>query len=186
VTREITDPDVQILAALSASIQQDYVDPAEDPWAGSPFGWILTRPSRQKGAIGEKLVAGWAASKDLNVTRSRNSEADRIIEGHRVEIKLSTLWKSGVYKFQQIRDQAYDQLFCLGISPFDAHAWVLPKELLYRQVIGHMGQHTGAAGTDTAWLSFPATAPYEWMKPFGGSLRDAFTVLKGLGEGSAA
>jgi hypothetical protein len=56
-------------------------------------------------------VAGWCAAKGLDVTSSRNPEADRVIAGKRVEIKFSTLWESGVYKFQQIRDQDYEYFF---------------------------------------------------------------------------
>ena len=44
-----------------------------------------------------------------------------------MEIKFSTLWKSGVYKFQQIRDQEYDAMVLLGISPFSAACWIVPK-----------------------------------------------------------
>ncbi|HSH60076.1 MAG TPA: hypothetical protein VK988_10625 [Acidimicrobiales bacterium] len=183
MARQISDPDVQILAGLASALQSDYVSPEDDPWAGSPFAWILTRPSRQRGAIGEQLVAGWCAAKGLDVTRSSNSEADRIIEGHRVEIKFSTLWTSGVYKFQQIRDQGYDQLFCLGVSPFDAHGWVVPKSVLLDKVIGKMGQHTGSSGLDTAWLSFKPSSPYAWLEPYGGSLKDAFQRLLSVGRG---
>lgn len=175
--RIISDPDVQILAGIAGTIQADYARPDEDPWAGSPFAWILACPSRQKGAIGEQLVAGWCAAKGLNVLRSGDSEADRVIEDRRTEIKFSTLWQSGVYKFQQVRDQRYEQLFCLGLSPFDAHAWVIPKDVLYDYVIGHTGQHTGASGTDTAWISFPAHSPPAWIRPFGGRLSQAFSLL---------
>jgi hypothetical protein len=115
------------------------------------------------------------------VLRSDNSEADRIVNGHRIEVKFSTLWTSGVYKFQQIRDQKYDHLLCLGLSPSAAHCWVLPKDVLLQYVIGHMGQHTGAAGTDTAWLSFQANRPYDWMRPYGGSLEEAWAVIDRLG-----
>ncbi len=179
----IRDPEVVLLAGLAGGLEADYADDGDDPWEGSPFGWIKSRPSRQVGAIGEQLVAGWCASKGFDVTRSPSSEADRVINGQRVEIKFSTLWHSGVYTFQQIRDQAYDCLFCLGISPFDAHAWVLPKTILLQHVIGRMGQHTGSSGTDTAWLSFEANSPYDWMTPHGGTLSQAFEALSATPRG---
>lgn len=146
---KIHDPEVQLLATLSATLEADYVSDPEDPWVGSPFAWILKQPSRTKGAIAEKLVAGWCATKGFDVVRSRHSDADRVVEGHRLEIKFSTMWKNGIYKFQQIREQGYDHCFCLGVSPFDARAWLLPKPVLRAHVIGHMGQHTGASGGDS-------------------------------------
>lgn len=179
----ILDPDVQILAALSTTLAPDYAPALDDPWLGSPFEWILRVPSRTKGAIGEALVAGWAAAKGFDVTRSPNSDADRVINGQRVEIKLSSLWKSGGFKFQQIRDQQYDYCFCIGISPFDAHAWLLPKAVLLEHVIGHMGQHTGAAGRDTSWLGFQRDQPYEWMAPYGARLSDVARLLDSNGRG---
>ncbi len=108
----------------------DYVDPAKDPWIGSPFAWIRTRPSRQVGTIGEQLVAGWAAAKGLDVVRTGDSDADRVINGKRIEIKFSMLWTSGRYVFQQIRDQRYDYALLLAISPFTASCWVVPKSVL--------------------------------------------------------
>ncbi len=181
--REITDQDVQILAALSTTLAPDYLPAADDPWIGSPFQWILRVPSRTKGAIGEALVAGWAAAKGFDVVRSKNSEADRIINGQRIEIKMSSLWKSGGFKFQQIRDQDYDYCFCIGISPFDAQAWLLPKPILLEHVIGHMGQHTGATGTDTAWLGFDSNKPFDWMTPYGDRLSDVARLLEENGRG---
>jgi len=129
------------------------------------------------------LVAGWCAAKGFDVVRSRSSQADRIVDGHRIEIKFSTLWKNGGYKFQQIRDQDYDYAFCLGVSPFDAHAWLIPKTILRQYVIGHMGQHTGAGGSDTAWLGFPPNKPFDWMAPYGGRLSDVAQLLSTNGRG---
>lgn len=83
---KIHDPEVQLLATLSATLEVDYASDSDDPWIGSPFAWILQQPSRTKGAIAEKLVAGWCATKGF-------------------EIKFSTMWKNGIYKFQQIREQ---------------------------------------------------------------------------------
>lgn len=179
----ITDSEVLLLAGIAGTLKADYETKTADPWIESPFGWIKSRPSRQVGAIGEQLVAGWCAAKGLDVVRSRNSDADRIIHGQRLEIKFSTLWASGGYKFQQIRNQEYDYLFCLGVSPFDAHGWVFPKSVLLERVIGHMGQHTGSGGTDTAWLGFDVRRPYDWMAPYGGSLSEAFTVLSKMPRG---
>ena len=107
--QQIKDPDVQTLVSIAGMLRKDYVrDGDNDPWADSPFGWIRTRPSRQRGRIGEQLVAGWCAAKGLDVTSSRNPEVDRVIAGKRVEIKFSMLWESGIYNFQQIRDQDYE------------------------------------------------------------------------------
>ncbi len=182
--KRIIDEDVKLLASLSAAIAPDYAVAEDDPWVGSPFEWILRVPSRTKGAIGEALVAGWAAAKGFDVTRSHTSDADRIINGQRIEIKLSTLWKNGGFKFQQIRDQEYDFALCIGISPFDAHAWLLPKDILRQHVIGHMGQHTGSSGTDTSWIGFQIDQPYDWMKPYGERLGDVARLLDSNGSGT--
>jgi len=179
----IEDPDVRDLVMLATGLEPGFAAPVNDPWSGSPFRWVLSQPSRTKGAIGEKLVSGWAAMNDFDVSRSDDSDADRIIDGWRVEVKLSTLWRNGGYKFQQIRDQRYDYCLCLGIAPFDAQAWLLPKALLLEHVIGRMGQHTGRTGRDTAWLGFPADEPFPWMEPFGDRLSSVRRLLRDAGHG---
>lgn len=176
---QIKDPEVLMLATIAGTLKDDYVrEGPDDPWAGSPFAWIRTCPSRQVGKIGEQLVAGWCAAKGLDVTRSSNSEADRVIAGRRVEIKFSTLWESGVYKFQQLRDQDYEFAVCLGISPFDADCWAISKAELRKHVIGHAPQHTGKRGTDTFWLSFEASSPPAWLAPCGGRLSAAYEIMR--------
>ncbi|MGH9180280.1 MAG: hypothetical protein ACRDY5_00990 [Acidimicrobiales bacterium] len=120
----IDDPEVQLLASIAGALRGDYVTGGADPWLGSPFEWIKKTPSsRRRGKIGEQLVAGWSAAKGLDVIASPDSEADRIIHGYRIEVKFSTMWETGIYRFQQVRDQNYDYAFCLGVAPFDAHAW---------------------------------------------------------------
>lgn len=183
MTYQIRDPHVQTLAAIAATLSQNYIVGEDDPWQGSPFRWILSLPSRAKGAVGEGLVAGWAAANGFDVVRSPDSEADRIINGHRIEVKFSTLWKNGGFKFQQIRDQDYAFCLCLGISPFDAQAWLLSKEVLLERVIGTMGQHTGSGGRDTAWLSIQASRPDEWLSDHGGRLHDVYKMIEDAGRG---
>lgn len=182
--RRISDADVQLLASIASTLHPDYA--ADDlAWEGSPFAWIRSRPSRQRGAIFEKLVAGFLAAKDFDVVRSPDSEADRVINGLRTEIKSSTLWKNGGYKFQQFRDQNYDVAVCLGVSPFDAHCWVIPKSLIMQNwgtAEGLSSQHGGRLGTDTAWLSVDPENVQSWLRQYGGTLGDAAAVLTGVSD----
>ena len=181
--RHFSDPDVRLLATVSAAIEPDYKS-AQSMWAGSPFAWIVTiRSSRQRGKIGEQLVSGWCAAKGLDVTGSGSSDFDRVIHGHRAEIKFSTLWSVGHYVFQQFRDQDYDIAIFLGLSPFDAECWVVPKDVLMRHVIGHTGQHGGRTARDTAWLHVRPSKTPDWLMPHGGKLRDAYQALTDLGRG---
>ena len=179
----IRDPEVQLLAALSEGLQSEYRTEEDLSWLQSPFGWIKSQQSRRKGAIGERLVAGWCAARDINVLRSPDAEADRVLEGFRTEIKFSTLWANQTYKFQQIRDQDYQFLVCLGVSPFTAHAWVFEKEFVVSNiglVAGLSHQHGGAEGRDTAWLSVSPTNVHPWMNAYGGDLSTAMHRLRTL------
>ena len=173
---------MKILATCSLTLQSDYPSEDDDAWKESPFNWIRTRrSSRQRGTIGEKLVSGYLALKGFDVTRSPDSGADRIVGGKRVEIKTSTLWDGGLYRFQQIRDQDYHFALCLGISPFDAHCWVVPKDVLLEGwasgAVGMTSQHGGSSGTDTAWLSVNPDNVPEWLSQWGGTLSDTVELI---------
>ncbi len=173
------DRELEYLYSIADSLKSFYiVDEKYDPWKNSPFGWIKTRPSRQEGKIGEQLVAEWCKLKNFTVSKSGDSEADLIINGYRVEVKFSTIWETGIYKFQQLRDQRYEYAFFLGISPFAAHSWFVSKEILKLYVIGHKPQHAGKAGSDTFWLDFPVNKPPEWLEPYGGSLSQVYPILQ--------
>jgi hypothetical protein len=171
--------DFDLLATAANYIRADFHE-VRLAWDGSPFEWVLKLPPGSKGKLGKQLVFQWCALKGLAVDRSPDSEADMLINGHRVEIKFSTLWKAGIYKFQQIREQDYEYSVCLGISPFEAHCWVVSKSILRQNVIGHLGQHTGLSGQDTAWFPVSPNKPPVWLGPCGGTLDQAFIVLKNL------
>lgn len=174
----IRNQEANVLASIATALEEDYVNQEDgDPWAESPFAWIKTRPSRQRGKIGEQLIAQWCAAKGFEVRASGDSKADLVIAKKRVEIKFSTLWKSGVFKFQQFRDQDYDYAICLGISPFDVQCWAVSKAVLHEHVIGETPQHTGAGGTETFWLSFRAEAPPGWLAQCGGRLAQVEQII---------
>jgi len=153
---------IEVSDALSGTYAADLV-----PWKGSPFAWILTLPSRTKGAVGEKLITQWLVRSGFQVTRPANSGCDIVVNGVNLEVKFSTLWKSGGYTFQQLRDQDYAFVFCLGISPKAVHAWLLPKQVAWDHGIP---QHGGSKGLDTRWLTFQADNPPPWIRLYGGDL----------------
>ncbi len=173
------DSDFNLFASAAEFIRPEF-EKGRTPWSDSPFEWVLSLPSGSKGKLGKRLVYQWCALKGLSVDGSPDSDADMLVNKHRVEIKFSTLWKAGIYKFQQLRDQDYEYGIFLGVSPFEAHCWVVSKVILKKYVIGHMGQHTGSGGQETAWLTVnPKNIP-TWLVECGGSLDEAYLVLRGL------
>ena len=172
----ITDSDVLFLASIGQSLRGDYTNVEQDAlWRDSPFDWIRRLAPRRKGKVAEQLVAGWCAAKGLAVGESGDTDADRVINGRRVEVKMSTLWDNGAYTFQQLRDQEYQHVVCLGLSPFDASCWAFPKAVIWERAIP---QHGGSSGTDTRWISFGADSPPEWMCAYGGRLAKAYEVIE--------
>lgn len=154
-------------------------------WDDSPFKWVLSLPSRTKGAIGEKLIQEFFRDNGFEVLRPvKGTDHDRVINGHRVEIKMSTLWSDGdQYVFQQIRNQEYDVCLCVGISPSKIHCWLIPKEQLVTDKEGFGPQHGGSKGKDTKWLHIDPDQPQKWLAPFGSSLHDCVVSMNALGAG---
>lgn len=180
-----TSPEFKLLATAANFIKHEF-EKDSSTWDGSPFEWVIKLPSASKGKLGKRLVYQWCAIKGLSIDSSPDSEADMLINGHRVELKFSTLWEAGIYKFQQIRDQNYEYAVCLGISPFEAHCWVVSKKILRKNVIGHLGQHTGSGGQETAWFAVNPQTPPDWLVPCGGTLEQAYKVLKSLSNKKTA
>lgn len=170
-----TEADLAVFTALSAEVQAEYATTEDDPWEASPFQWILGEASRRRGAIGERLVKAWARRNEIVVASPTDTGHDCVLDGVRVEVKLSTLWKSGGYKFQQIRDQSYEVAALLGLQPQIVQLWMVPKDVLWEQSVG---QHTGADAQDTKWLSFQASDPPSWLDEYGGTLDDARAALE--------
>lgn len=173
------DPHLREIVDIIENLHNDYSS-SNLIWKESPFAWIKSLPSKTVGKIGEQIVERWCIEKNFDVKSSPDSDADRIIDGLRVEIKLSTLWQSGIYKFQQLRDQAYDVVICLGISPFNIHCWVLSKRLILEKwKSGEIrSQHGGRGGQDTAWIEVKPDNPHAWLTPRLGGLADATLLLR--------
>lgn len=179
----LPDSDVREMVRIAENLHSEHRS-SNLAWKESPFAWIKDLPSRTVGKVGEQLIERWCTAQNFDVRPSSNSEADRIVNGLRVEIKLSTLWKTSIYKFQQLRDQAYDIIICLGINPYDVHCWILSKELILEKwKSGEIqSQHRGSEGQDTAWLSVDPNAPQAWLTPQSGRLGDAIQILREFTE----
>lgn len=171
----MTRTNFELLAEISSSMNSDR--PGNSVWTGSPFEWILGTPSATKGKIGKELAAEWAKSVGILVASGSSTDADRIMNGALVQIRMSTLWDAGHYKFQQIRNLRYDYLFCLGLSPFQVHSWLIPKSVLLDNVIGRRGQHSGSESTDTSWISVTPKKQEPWLRPYGDSLTEVHRCL---------
>ena len=180
---EIAAPDVRMLAHASRTLQEEYDSrEGEEVWKGSTFAWIKSRPPKQKGTICERLVSGYLETRGFDIARAPDAEADRLVDGVRVEIKSSMLWAGGAYRFQQLRDQNYAFVICLGISPFDVHCWALPKKVVMErwQSGAISSQHGGRGGRDTAWLHVVAGEEPAWLRPWGGGPAQAVEVIARL------
>lgn len=169
IKEQVTINDFQLLASAASYIRFDLESP-EGEWEESPFGWVLDLPPAAKGKLGRHLINTWCVSRGLSVKTSPHKEANLLINGLRVATKFSTLWPTGIYKFQQIRDADYDYLLCLGISPTDAHGWFFKKGDILRNA---KSQHKGA----DYWISLNPGKPPKWAINQGGSLPDTYNAI---------
>ena len=152
-------------------------------WAGSPFEWLRRKPFGEAAAFAIAVAVGYCAAWYLNVSRKSAEVEDRLIEGRRLSFTFSFLSQTGSYEFCDITDRNYDYLTCIGISPFDAHCWLIPKDLVRQHIIGRLPQCGWRNGRDSFRLSFAPNDPPDWLRDCGGKLRDAFRILRGFRSG---
>lgn len=157
-----------MLAATASSIQEDIEDET-NPWENSPFEWILKLPARKKGKVARQLIASWLASKGISCELTGNASETISINGHVFAIKFSTFWGKGFYKFQQLRKDGYDYVICLGISPFNAHCWVIKKEYAL--------EHAKKQHATEYWVTIDPEKP-DWAQVCGGDLEQAHKLIR--------
>lgn len=163
-----------VFTDIARELEPCYVDNI-DAWIHSPFLWLRQLSAKKKGAAMEAMVRQWCNVQGFPPNKTSGSESDCSIGGVLTEIKGSTLWNSGEFQFNQIRQQKYDMLIFLGISPNDVHLWCPPKLLAMEHA---KPQHGGEAGQDTFFLKFKAADPPRWIRGHGGTLADAKLALR--------
>ena len=101
-------------------------------------------------------------------------EIKLLVNNKIVSIKFSTLWESGIYKFQQIRSSGYDYLLCFGLSPNEAHCYMFEREYILQH---SKKQHKGAEGAES-WISINPYALPKWAKNRGDTIEKAIPILR--------
>lgn len=171
------------LSVRAASISQQYLQKIADDdafWAGSPFDWIRRLPSRTRGAIVRTLAESIFEQNGYAPQHRPNSFE---IDGTNIISRSSMIWETGDWKFQQVRDTNFDFLFCLGLLPHSASAWLMPKSELYladgslTDRPGWAIQHGGQTGTEDAWLNVDPTNVQPWLNQFGGDVSHMSHIL---------
>lgn len=162
-----TDPHLTLLSSIAAELGQK--EGPSNRWVGSPFEWIVGLPSGTKGKTGKLILDQWMRSRDIAVVASPESPGGRWVNGRLIQIRMSTLWAGGFYKFQQIKPGDFDAMVFLGLSPFAAHGWLVPKADLIEHTLRN-GQHVFDGVAASSWLQVDPQAPPPWLVEHGGSL----------------
>lgn len=169
----------EYLSLILEDLESEYTP--DDSWEESPHRWVLERPSATKGAIARKIIAKWGLASGLQLS-NYGPDGQRLLRDEDViyQVKSSTMWKTGRYRFQQFRKIPYDYAVLLGIAPHDIHIWVIPKEEIETHIEGSNGQHTGAGATETDWYEIDPYNPPTWIEEWGGTPEAARRVVNQL------
>jgi len=163
-----------LMLASTASYLQKGLEEMNDLWKDSPFEWVLQLPPRSKGKLARSLLLSFFATKGLSIAPVKHSSETLIINGLQFAIKFSMLWKTGIYKFQQIKSKGPENIICFGISPFEAHCWIFSRDYA---IMHGKKQHQGANEAEY-WLSINPKEIPDWARHYGGSLDEAFAIIK--------
>ncbi len=151
--------------------------PASKEWDDSPFNWIRGLPPASKGAIGRDIGSGLLYAYGFTPSSHRY---ELRVNGQGVVVRVAMKWKGNIVKFQNLRNNEFEHIFCIALYPKSAYAWLIPKsEVWHNDAVrndraGVTMQHKGA----DAWLSIDPKKVPEWMKPYGGTIDDMMKVAK--------
>lgn len=137
-----------MLTNIIRELERDYV--YENPWVNTPYHWISIQPSTVKGKIGEDIVSTCLNLIGYTSTKNQTPAWDLNVDDMRVEVKLSLLNKTGLFKFLQIRpNDDYTHIALVAITHNSSDIYLIPKD----ELKGLKPQHSGKRGSkDTYYL----------------------------------
>ena len=155
-------------------------------WINSDFSLvkdILNPRIRGEAMIALALKFIRKSEYPMDPDSKHNSTQTAKINKKLIQIKTSSLWRGGFYKFQQIRrTDKFDLLFCFGISPGNVHCWIIERYLIINDIgfwedfEGLENQH--ANEETTRWLKVNPKNVADSLKPWGGELDVALEGFK--------
>ena len=157
-----------------------------DVWKGTPLEKLQTRVIRQKGMIFEKGMVAYLTDQGFSdISRKTGNSADFIVNNKFIEFKTGLISvQTGKFTFNQFRDDEYDILVCLGINPnMDEYLWVIPKEEVihrWKETGDIRYQHGTTSKPNTGIFQVDPTDPPEWLRKYGGDVKDGLRVLSDL------
>ena len=165
--------DFLFLFSASSQLQEEFEEQS-DLWKNSPFEWITQLSPRSKGKIAREILIKWFEKKRVTFERMKDTSETLFINEKEYALKFSTLWLSGVYKFQQIKLNGPNYIICFGLSPFQYHCWVIDKD---KAILHGKPQHKGAENSEY-WLSINPSDIPRWIKDCGSDLDTVLKVIK--------
>ena len=157
------DSKFERLVEIAEPLKKETINKAEQKeavWAISPFSWLVIHPvaPATKGKIGKLLVADLCRDCELLVKSHKGKEADFCINDRLVSVRFALLSEDGIYTFEQIRNNGSEFLFCLGVSPDTAHAWVFPMNECFEEF-------THQHASESRWMHIRPSDRPEWINP---------------------
>jgi hypothetical protein len=175
------EPGLASLEAISVTLKKTYDTPEDAEWKDHPLEWIRSKPSARIGKIGRLFVTELCNQAEL---QAKGVGYALLIGKKKFQVRFSTGWSGGGFKFEQLRFEKYEAVICLGITPERAFAWVIPQTVIFGtngtilKKDGLTPQHKGKGGSETAWINVNVQEIPEWMTPYGDSVADAVKKLK--------
>lgn len=142
--------DMKVSKTIHDKVNHDY--------DGGPFADLARLTPHSKGAVIESMVEELMKALGNEVKRSGTSDYDRVIDGHKSEVKGSLLWNGkNTFCWQQIRMfQDYDLIYFVAVYPQKADVFVVTKNTFSDMIdkYGFANQHGGAEhDSDEYWFS---------------------------------
>ena len=177
------EPGLAALEAISVKIKSTFDTPEDIEWKDHPLEWIRRHPSARIGKIGRTFLQSLCEDHALQVKKRGYS---LVIKEKKIQVRFSTGWSGGGFKFEQLRHEGFDAIFCLAITPNRVYGWAIPKSVIF-DADGHLLkkdgltiQHKGKGGSDTARINVDVNSIPAWMAPHGDSLTEAMNRLKAI------
>ena len=119
---------METLNKISSSLEKKYPNKS-DRFTGSTNEWIKRHSNVMKGKIGEELMKTYLGADKAN----EKYEYDLSLDDKNIEVKLSCLNETGLFKWLNIRiNDNYTHICLIGIEPENIEAYLVPKgDLLF-------------------------------------------------------